>query len=296
MKGLDQPREVEPRHGGGLDLLRAESDAPEPKAEVPHVGPIEHFDHHRPLDKQRDMQDLQWPESKAPAGVERLSANDIRQGAIGDCWLLASAGAVASRSPEKLRERIEPLKQGGARVTLDDGVRPPRTHRVDATFPEATLHKGGHAQRVELHADADHVTWPALLEKTAAGERPGGYQEIHRGGNYEDCRRALEDFSGQRAEVRSMASRSDAEILHELGGDQPAVVGIRRMDKSDPADVALFDKLELSQQHAYWVDHVNGDRVVLGNPHGFHSRPELTVSELRQVAWQDRYVVGGLDQ
>ena len=229
------------KRDGALDLARAERDFR--RVEQPHVGEVSKFD-------ERRLSELRWRDPQRPAGVEQLSARDIQQGEIGDCWVLAPLGAAAEKRPDALRRRIEPLPGGGARVTLDNGADGPRTHRVDATVPEAT--EDG-TRRAELHAGTDEVT-------LARAGREGGRGRASRGlpraqsaaGRWHDSARVLEDFTGQRAELRRLGARSDAQILSDLGDDRPAVLHTRGM-RDTPADKELFDRLNLVDSHAYWV-------------------------------------------
>jgi len=97
--------------------------------------------------------------------------DDIRQGDLGDCWLLAVLAGAASVDPDSIRRMIQRNPDGTFTVTFADGER--------VTVDGEVRDSGGHA------------LWVSIIEKAYA-QREGGYDEID-GGNANE---AFDDLFG----------------------------------------------------------------------------------------------------
>lgn len=182
---------------------------------------------------------------------------DIEQGKVGDCWCLASMGALADQSPEALERMFTKNANGTYTVAFGDGTR----ETVSAEIPRSAAHV------------YDEAGWPALLEKAIAA-REGGYDVIGRGG---DTGVALHMLTGKPVAQFMTKDHSmlDAQAISTSLADHDAVVlaideGTTLPEMTDRGIVA---------DHAYTV--IDADpaagTVTLANPHG-PTTPEITLS------------------
>lgn len=191
---------------------------------------------------------------------------DIRQGEIGDCWLLAGIGSAA-----QVLER-----EGRLHEFLADHLRPvgePPTHWV------VTLYQDGKPVDVTVEAKSVHggvrnarsmPNWLSIYERAAAELRGGSYEDINGGFGDE----ALELMTGKSAHRDGELDL--AEIEDKLNKGQAVSVGSEGV-KDDDFDWfwerAEVDRTDVVPNHAYIVTGVkineNGEKVVvLANPWG----------------------------
>lgn len=238
--------------GGGKTLLDGSGrvGANPPGDPVP-LGPRRH-DNVVPDDIRKD------PRAGDPA--------DIRQGQIGDCWLLAGIGSVA----QVLN------REGAVHEFLAEHLRPlgdPPTHWV------VTLYQDGHPVEVTVEAKstvggvtgADGVpNWMSIYERAAAELRGGSYDDIN--GGYGDD--ALELMTGKSA---ARDGELDLQAIEDkLNHGQAVSVGSEGVKDEDFDwfwERAEVNRTDVVPNHAYIVTGVgtngNGEKVVfLANPWG----------------------------
>jgi hypothetical protein len=132
---------------------------------------------------------MDTPYLQEPGDSTAISVNDINQGQIGDCFLLASIGELALFHPTAITNMIHPDANGTETVTLNtasNGQMPsvnttsfaPVDVTVTNSFPDYSVNNG---------ADQDVVgnqkeIWPQVLEKAVA-TLDGGYGAITDGGS-----------------------------------------------------------------------------------------------------------------
>jgi hypothetical protein len=253
------------------------------EADSADLAPAEQFE-------RRGLEQINWRPQTAPLGLDRLAPDDVRQGELGDCWVLAPVAAIAHTSPDALRERIHQRPDGTCDVRLADQSGDERLVTISPRFPEALDRADG--RQIELHADAETVAWPATVEKAIATTHQGGYATLDRGGTLDGVAQTMHQVSGEPAELRRLEGRTDSQVLDDMQSGRPMVVGTDA--PRTPADQRLFDELDLRPGHAYWVEGLDGAAIRLRNPWGFADPPRgLTVQELRRVACDDGYVIGG---
>lgn len=209
-----------------------------------------------------------------------ISVNDIHQGFIGDCYLLASVGALAWTEPAKIRNIIHDNGNGTETVTLHssrDGRAPNFSTTtfdtiqitVDNVFPNYGVNGGGQT----LFGNQQEI-WVQVLEKALATEN-GGYSSISNGGW---PMLVMEELTGKLATKISPAAATTA-LLASLQHDGNALV---------------FDSLSRNNlpygivgDHAYVFEgltNVNGTACVrLGNPWGYDQPSAVPVSKLSQA-------------
>ena len=134
----------------------------------------------------------------------QVNSDDIHQGGLGDCFLLASLAAVASKEPQVLRKMIK-QQQGSLAVWIQffDGepAKPVMVGPVDEQF--AVYKPGTKAGDKDLGgqplfaapAGAQGAIWPLLIEKAYAIKfKDGSFAELNQGGKAPD---AMTHITGQ---------------------------------------------------------------------------------------------------
>jgi len=105
--------------------------------------------------------------ASAPIFVDGPQYNDIRQGAVGDCYFVASLAALADTDPEIIRQLVAPLGDGTCAVRFYRGGTSVFV-RIDADLP---TYSGGSLAYAKLTASGE--TWVAMVEKAYAFFRYG---------------------------------------------------------------------------------------------------------------------------
>lgn len=94
------------------------------------------------------------------------SENDIDQGGLGDCWLMASMGAVAHTSDNAVYQTVVDLGDGTYAVRLGGD----HYFRVDADLPTLSATSWG---LTNAGLGVDNSLWPAIVEKAYTHYRSG---------------------------------------------------------------------------------------------------------------------------
>jgi hypothetical protein len=232
-----------------------------------------------------------------------FSPNDINQGAIGDCYFLASLAAVAQSNPEHLENAIKDNGDGTYAVTLyvyDDGESctedlHPRTVNITAQFPttpagndDANPDPGdiGHAHggdrswfglgRTEL--------WVRLIEKAYAVIN-GGYANIADGGLVTN---ALEALTGQDYSYHGSGGRlTESDIITRIGNGEALGTGTRNQASFDALSdelTSFADENDIVAGHAYSVVAADENGITVRNPWGSgasNPTPTMTWAQYR---------------
>ena len=211
--------------------------------------------------------------SVALFGMEGPTLSDIRQGALGDCYMLAPLGAYVHRDPEALRRMVKPDDRGGYAVEFGDG----KTVRVSGPS-DAEIAMGGSSTKDGL--------WVRVVEK-AFGSRDFGAE----GDGSKVARDGLNGGSPARADAGLTGHRFSSVKL--VGGDQrtvaepdlvPKLENLRRVPSKALAGsrlvLASTGKEEMPKSvnghHAYAVFGCDArtDATILWNPHGNDFEPK----------------------
>lgn len=167
-------------------------------------------------------------------------ADDLRQGADGDCWFDASAAAFAHAGLLKAQSDggvtlagkpfITPRADGQIEVTFHvwnkDGTFTPRTVAIDRSLPEL-----GNGTVYDGEASADRL-WAADLEKAFALLR-GGYDAINGGFEYD----ALATLSGRKPTIYATAKITPNELFSRIS----AAVAARQPITADTYPAGAHD-------------------------------------------------------
>jgi calpain family cysteine protease/hemolysin type calcium-binding protein len=183
---------------------------------------------------------------------------DVKQGNSGDCWYLASLGAIAQTDPNQIRQDVVQLNDGTFLVRFFNGSTPVYEH-VDATLP---TNGGGGLLFAQL--GQGNSIWVPIMEKALAAYRDGdnSYSNISSGWMNE----AYNDLGIANSDTFYFSSANQLlqQIQTELNSGQAVTAGILSVPSGTP----------LISDHAYSVVAVttdaNGDLtgLELRNPWG----------------------------
>ncbi|MGA9525906.1 MAG: C2 family cysteine protease [Myxococcaceae bacterium] len=196
--------------------------------------------------------------------IEGPHRDDVIQGQIGDCYLVASLSAIASQSPEALEKAIRDNGDGTYTVRFYEGPYHSEPKQVEITIDGQLPGRSG---RLYGHGSNAQELWVGLIEKAYA-QWKGDYEAIGNGGSPGDVMSAVlgrpESFtwnSGLPDDVRY------GELKTALAAGQSIVAATFGEDQS-----ALYTGTGLYASHGYSVHGVseeNGEKFVqLRNPWG----------------------------
>lgn len=214
----------------------------------------------------------------SPDGGPAVDPTDLEQGYLGDCWMIASLGAIAQQRPDLIESMIRENANGTYTVTLHDGD---RTVQVTVTPDLPTV--DGNPIFVDNPSPSDagegvHELWPQILEKAAA-QYYGDYTDLE--GDWPS--KALELFTGAPTTtydegwlpwdgVDPPSADDLAGVLHDRG----AILVSTYSDQHN----ALYENQTLVSGHAYYVQSVDpaAGTVTVVNPWGLSGHPPITIS------------------
>lgn len=214
----------------------------------------------------------------ADADEPLVDPSDLDQGMIGDCWLIASIGAIANTSPEVIERMIRANDNGTYSVTLyDDGDAVDVTVTPDVPTVEGDPLFADNPSTSDA-GDGTYELWPHLVEKAAA-QYYGGYEDLE--GDWPS--KALELLSGRDTHtyeddwfgLDDVDPPSVSEIDSLLDGGGAVLVSTAHDNRT-----SLYDDGTIVQGHAYYVQTVDPDKgtVTIVNPWGLDSYPPITMT------------------
>jgi hypothetical protein len=231
---------------GAVEKLAAGDGSPAPPAPTPVEPSLP-----------AKFQNLPW---KAPGGDlfggDTPVASDVRQGQLGDCYLVATLASLADDQPGILQNIIRVTPDGHYEVDLTN---PQTLQPTTTTLTSALPHQGSEP----VFAKTQTSLWPAILEKAYALDN-GGYDAI--------------DGGRSPAQTLTALTGTPAKALSVTAGDEDAAwSALVASDKNDWPTVAWTDKVSPGSPaiagHAYTFlgtkTGPNGERLVtLRNPWG----------------------------
>ena len=204
--------------------------------------------------------------------VNGVSAEDVEQGSIADCYLVAALAATAKAHPELIAEGVKAAGKGAFEVRFFErnaaGSYNEVWVKVDADL--ATT-KGGarpaYARSTEKNERGMEL-WPSLYEKAYAVWKKG-YDKMGEGGS---SQAALEALTGKRAQSTTLSTTPEDQIWKKLqtATKDGAMIkagsaGTHGKDQED-----LYKGQNLFAWHAYTImgiEEKDGGRfVILRNP------------------------------
>jgi len=185
-----------------------------------------------------------------------VSPDDLSQGPIGDCYLVASIAAIALQNPQFIEKHITVNRDGSYSVVFyQDGK------------PISVIVKAEDFHGLDPHSLDHGELWPLIYEKAYA-KLHGGYSKIGKGGWPSTT---LEELTGHKSQVyrgNNFQNLTLKTLDHALKEGKAIVVGT----------LPNTSELGLVGKHAYYVDRVDPEHgiVYLRNPWGW-DRGEVKV-------------------
>lgn len=206
--------------------------------------------------------------------VNGVSAEDVEQGSIADCYLVAALSATAKAHPDLITNGVKPAGKGAFEVRFFErdysGKYKEVWIKVDADLATA---KGGsrpaYARSTEKNERGMEL-WPAIYEKAYAVWKKG-YDKMGEGGS---SQAALEALVGNRVQATTLSYTPEDQIWKKL----QAATKDGKMVKAGSAGTHGKDQEEIYKDtnlyawHAYTImgiEEKDGARfVILRNPWG----------------------------
>jgi hypothetical protein len=160
------------------------------------------------------------PFVKGAGDADAIDPNDVKQGQLGDCYLLSALAAIARANPDVIRRLVSgPNADGTFNVTIysDTGGLfstewTPKTVKVTPTFPSYTWGAPAYAERGDIDpAQGGPELWVMLIEKAYATVE-GGYSDIV--GGY--GRKALTRLTGVESKSFNPDDYTDVQVASTI--------------------------------------------------------------------------------
>ena len=246
----------------------------------------------RPKHEDKEYEDFVQGEAfvKGEGDDHAVDAHDVKQGALGNCYLIAGMAAVARADPKLIEDLIKDNGDGTFDVTLF--IRPRQYARPEAVTTTVDSRLAVKYSGKPLYAglgdqvDGDQEIWTALIEKALAQEKEsydlisGG--NINKGGfHYAGTNELL---TGKRSNYMSTDSMDGDEALLwidlALEEGRPITVATRNL-KDDPDLTSEAKSKNVYWNHAYAPESVDLDAETmdLQNPWGSSHVNDLTGAE-----------------
>jgi len=228
-----------------------------------------------------------------------VAADDVVQGALGDCYFLSPVQAVARINPNKIHRLIHgPVDTwaDGTRIYQVDlyeghaiGSPSKRTFRVSDRFVSTSSGDSRYAQPGDIAAGGGEI-WVMLLEKAWAAMR-GGYDQAHFG----LMKDGMTAVTGEDTDMTSIAGESDRSIWREISDcvreGKPVTIQTKQSFTGEELAEARDIEYTVIAKHAYNVAAVDehGQTIDIVNPHGQNHLKGFPLVRLRHFF--DYYVM-----
>lgn len=225
---------------------------------------------------------------KGEGDQHAVDPHDVKQGALGDCYLIAGMAAVARADPKAIQKLIKDNGDGTFDVTLHIRKSPysrptPVTKTVDARLAVKGAGRPLYAGLGDVTAEEQEL-WTALIEKTVA-QHKNSYDLIS-GGNINghgfNFAGATELLTGRtEGYFRTDGMDADTALLTiqiALDEGKPVTVDSRNLE-SDAELTREANGRNVYWNHAYAPEEVdlNGGKLDLQNPWGSDHVNDLPV-------------------
>jgi hypothetical protein len=225
---------------------------------------------------------------KGDGDKDEISANDVKQGQIGDCWLMAGLMAIARSKPDYIRKMIKSAGAGKWTVTFHFpkffGGFEEESVTVDAKVP--VVAPGGNPlfAKVGDEKDGKKELWVLLIEKAYA-KTQGKYANIT-GSESPSSHQSMEMITGKK-DIKVDTDLTEGELLVTLAthlADGKAVTFGTIAKDHDKAPLADSHKPRVITNHTYVLDKVDKDAktVDLLNPWGYDDLKGLGIDKVKK--------------
>ncbi len=223
-----------------------------------------------PLVLKEHRTDVTWK----PVGVDAklyvddVSADDVLQGSIGDCYLAAGISSLAAADPNLVKNAIKDNGDGTFSVRFYEGVGEGGRPKAVFVNVDSDVAAGSYGGAKYASARDKNELWPGLLEKAYAKWK-GGYERIGNGGNASDLFEAVSGKASNWGDVRDFkADTLFKKIQTTTASHKPVAAGTW----GDSSPNANFSGTGVHGDHFYTVlgaGEENGQKyVTLRNPWG----------------------------
>ncbi len=248
----------------------------------------------RPQHEGSHWQDFTTGKAFLQGGTDKhaVDPNDVAQGSLGDCYLLAGMAAVSRASPDAIQKLIKDNGDGTFEVTLyirkNSWSKPtPVTKTVDARLAVKNPDNPLYAKTGDKMAGGTEM-WPALIEKTLAMHKES--YDLISGGNVGKGFQffgASELLTGKPEGYQKTDKMDDDDALLTIGAalesGEPVTVDSYDMT-NDATMTAEANKKNVYGNHAYAPVSVDLEArtVTLQNPWGSSHVEKLPIAEFRK--------------
>jgi WXG100 family type VII secretion target len=274
--------------GDGSSHLVNEDAAPDLSEAIPPTNPK--------IDGVTGMDGVTYGPVQGQPTIDGVHPDDVEQGQLGDCYLLASLASIANQNPDMIEKMIRDNGDGSYTVTFYEkgwfGSIKPVEVTVDGQFP---LRDGRPVFAGVGDKDGDHhELWTMIVEKAYA-QWKGGYSSIEGGWPHHAMEHLTgipsQDFAPTRVSIEQLSNFHHQGYAISLSTNQDwklTIAGRTLWDFDDITDGPLFQKGggQLVPSHAYYVTGVDAENgtVTIRNPWGwYHGEITLTTEEFQQA-------------
>ena len=216
----------------------------------------------------------------------KIDPNDVKQGSIGDCWLMAAMAAIARVKPQAIERLIKTRdkKRGLYDVTIyirKEKRNIPQVITVNDRFPIKT---NGQKPPRAKQGDKNEL-WVMLIEKAYAVHL-GSYQALKGGHSY----KAMEALTGKKSRIYKINKINNINnfIKTRLDVGHPLVASSSKDKVNSSTDKF---KLLTTENHAYVVLGIDSSTIKLHNPWGKKHPDPIPLSDFKNLFY--RIQVGG---
>jgi hypothetical protein len=212
-----------------------------------------------------------------------IDPNDVVQGSLNDCFVLAPMISIARFKPNHIMNLIRPTR-GGWMVYL---YRPTWWwYDQFAMFVDNRFFQRG-GQPIYAHR-GDEINgivemWPAILEKAVAMARGGSYSNIDWGYTGE----VMSMLTGKGTTDRRLPSRDAADIVDDFATaqDRGRAVACNTKETYTGATQTLAQNLGVINKHSYAFVGINrqAQTVSLRDPNNVAHLPNLSIADLKSL-------------
>ncbi|MGG7575082.1 toxin glutamine deamidase domain-containing protein [Streptomyces sirii] len=255
------------------------------------------------------------------------SREQTKQGEIGDCGIIATMGAIASRYPDLLQDMIRETEDGNYEVRFHEVARnrygnqaPTGRILTMRVTPDVPVYSDFPTLTPYANAHDVGVAWPAIMEKAIAGldqfwddkqrehmlqfprykDFDGnlltGYSRITHGSTSGDRAELLAQLTGRTAENHDVPTQYD---MQGRSPEKQLLAHLRELTESGrpvvigtvPKGKGVENKMEkgLRSSHAYEIVSVDDKGLIqLRNPHNKDHPEPLTAKEFMKYC-SDQY-------